>query len=348
MKVSIVSADAQRPTFYKLESDIPGNVVKRDLCAHSLEELYYVEHPAAEKGKVGDREMRDFISERGRNCMWIYLPWRSEALRIPSENDYFKLRTARNRDLIMENEQRAYSKAVVGIAGLSVGSAALATLVASGGPKRMKLADPDTIELSNLNRIRAVLSDAGANKTEVAARAVWEMDPFAELELWPGGLSDTNLKEFTSGLDIFIDEMDDIALKFAARAQCKASNIPVLMATDNGDGVILDVERFDLENDRALFHGKVDPPAHLSSLTRNQFVELSNKIIDVSYFTQRQRSSVESVGVMLSGIPQIATAAALAGAAIAYAVRQIATKKALPSGRYLISLERAFSPEASF
>ena len=99
--------------------------------------------------------------------------------------------------------------------------------------------------------MNAKLSDVGMNKTVVSAREVWELDPFAELHVWDSGVNKENLEDFILGepkIDIFIDEMDSLSLKAMARFICKKARIPVLMATDNGDEVLLDIERFDLKN----------------------------------------------------------------------------------------------------
>ncbi|MCR4325648.1 MAG: hypothetical protein NUV59_02480, partial [Patescibacteria group bacterium] len=66
---------------------------------------------------------------------------------------------------------------------------------------------------------------------------------------------------------------------------------------------------------------------------------------DVDYFTKRQLESVRRVGKTLSGVPQLGTAAAIAGAAAAYVVRRIAVGAEMPSGRYVLSCEQAF-PES--
>ena len=137
--------------------------------------------------------------------------------------------------------------------------------------------------------------------------------------------------------------MDNIPLKFACREACKNLRIPVVMATDNGDSIILDVERFDLEPRRPLFHGRV----HISSkemrdMTRAQFVALSNEIIDPKQFTTRQQESLMAIGKTLSGVAQLGSAAALGGVTVAYALRRIVTGADMPSGRYTLGCEAAF------
>ncbi|MCR4325400.1 MAG: ThiF family adenylyltransferase, partial [Patescibacteria group bacterium] len=205
-----------KPQFYASENGIPEGATKHDMLQSSLRELFFIENPDVQKNDVSaETRVKAYLSTVPDGGVWVYYPWLKTAIRVPSEETYFLLRTARNRDLITEDEQRAYHNSRVGIAGLSVGSAAVVAITATGGPKRMKLADPDIIEITNLNRMQASLSEVGMNKTDVSARAVWERDPFAEIELWREGITTERVGEFVDNLDIFVDEMDDIGLKFA-------------------------------------------------------------------------------------------------------------------------------------
>ncbi len=311
------------PIIFELESDIPAGAARVDTITIAQSEL--------QKLRVFDTSLpAEFDS------VWVFYPWLDAAVHTPSERTYFLLRTARNRDIITAVEQSRYRDGFVGIAGLSVGSAVLESLTITGGPKRLRVADPDTIEITNLNRIKARLVDVGLHKAEVAAKRAWEIDPFADIDVWDGGISASTIGKFVEELDIVIDEMDSIPLKFALREECKRRKIPVVMGTDNGDGVILDVERFDTEPGRALFHGRVDSSLNLNPTSREEFSRIAAQIINPALFSLRQAESVVRVGVSLAGIPQLGTAAATTGAAVAYAARRILTGADMPSGRYLI------------
>jgi len=121
----------------------------------ALEELFFIENPKLHRSDPASKlQLKKFVAQSPIRGIWAYYPWLHAAVHMPPEHIYFRLRTARNRDLIEEDEQRRDRELVVGIAGLSVGSAVVSTLVATGGPRTMKLADPDTIEITNLNRIQ--------------------------------------------------------------------------------------------------------------------------------------------------------------------------------------------------
>lgn len=317
--------DTERPLFFDSIESLPAGCQHLDIYTVAREEL--------------SRIQPNLNSEP----VWIYYPWSNVALRTLREDEYFVLRTARNKNLITAAEQPSYRAARIAIAGLSVGSAALESIVATGGPKRLRIADPDIIEISNLNRIKANLSDVGLNKTVVAARRVWDIDPFAEIETYTDGVTTASVRDFASGMDVIVDEMDNIPLKFALRSVAKELGIPVVMGTDNGDSAIIDVERFDLEPERPIFHGRVDESINIDPKTRAEFSELAARIIDPALFTRRQYDSVQLVGTELPGVPQLATAAAITGAGVACAVRMIVTKQDLSSGRYVLGCDAAFA-----
>ena len=334
----------EKPKIFFKREDAPAGSEAINAFGSALKELFFAENPRLKKNMPEVAGALDeFLKNHGISDIWIYYPWSNKVVRCLSEDLYFKLRTARNRNIITDEEQKKYRTAKVGVVGLSVGSAIVSALAMSGGPKVMKIADFDEVEISNLNRIRAKLIDVGTNKTTVSAREVWELDPFAELYLYELGMTKENLEEFIAGepkLDIFIDEMDSVEMKAAARLVCKKEKIPVLMATDNGDNVLLDVERFDLEPERPIFHGLVEEKEVLgaSNLSYGDWVKLVTKIVDPSYLPQKMIESVSEIGKTVAAIPQLGPTAAVAGAAMAYAVRKIANNQEMPSGRYVINL----------
>ena len=340
-----------RPIVAGTRDAFPADARVVDNFKSALGEIFFMEHPALKQRTPEVMRELEAFAERfsdARDC-WVYYPWRNLVIHTVAEPLYFRLRTFRNREVMTEREQEHYRNIKVGVAGLSVGSAILSAFVMSGGPRTMKIADFDVLEITNLNRIRAGLVDIGENKTWIAARRAWEVDPFADLHLFETGLNRDNLEIFLVGapkLDIFVDEMDSLDLKMLARIVCRANRIPVLMATDNGDGVILDVERFDEEPSRKLFHGLVEEmsPDELKMLDFAQWLRLATKIVGPEYLTEEMQRSLLSVGKTVAGVPQLGTAASIAGSAVSFCVRRIAAKQPMPSGRYCIGLEEKMIP----
>ncbi|MDP2668439.1 MAG: ThiF family adenylyltransferase [bacterium] len=338
----------EKVLFLKSAKEAPKNTVIIDVFLPSLKELFFIEHPNLKKEMPeAQAALKNFLTANQIEGVWIYYPWANKLVHTLPEDLYFKLRTARNKNIISEEEQNKYRNLKIGIAGLSVGSSILGALVQSGGPKVLKIADPDNIEVTNLNRISATLLNAEENKTQVAARRALEIDPFAEIFTYEQGVNEDNLKTFILGsatesnIDIFIDEMDNVHLKILARFVCKENKIPVIMATDNGDGIILDIERFDLEPERQVFHGllgdvKLDS---FKNIDKKEWVALAMKIIGEEYMPARLVESLRAIGSELAGVAQLAGAANIAGSIVALMVRQIANGEGLNSGKYILGPE---------
>ncbi len=334
----------EKPQIFKQQSEAPAGAEVIDAFNGSLKELFFVDHPNLKKTMPeAQLPLEEFLKSHTIGESWIYFPWSNKLVHTLDEENYFKLRTARNREVITMEEQAKYRQVKIGIAGLSVGSAAVSALSISGGPKEIKIADFDEVEVSNLNRIRAKLTDIGQNKTHVAAKEVWELDPYAQLELWDNGVTKENIKDFLlqPRLDIFVDEMDSIDLKIISRLIARENKIPVLMATDNGDSVILDVERFDLEPDRQIFHGLIGDMqmSEAENLDFRSWLQLATKIVGPEYLTESMQNSLLSIGKTIASVPQLGTTAAIAGSAIAFAVRRIANQELMPSGRYTLGCD---------
>lgn len=274
--------------------------------------------------------------------------WRGTVVKLPDAETFWRLRTARNRYLIDEREQRRWSRAPIGVAGLSVGASAL-TVCSLTGARRFRIADPDQLGPTNLNRLPASVCDIGMRKATLARRRVLEIDPYSSVVTFTQGYTPDIADLFLCGargdepLAVLVEEMDDAVAKVDIRRRARAAGIPVLMATDNGDNAILDVERFDLDSDYPLFHGLAGDPATLSGdalADPRARARIAQRIVGAD-LTPRTRYSLTEVGRSLRSWPQLGTAAAVAGAVAAYAARVIACGHPLPSGRYRIDLDRA-------
>src|SRR5690606_5915244 len=174
---------------------------------------------------------------------------------LPKE-EFIDLRTAANRNKITTAERNKLFDKKVGIIGLSVGQSVALTIALERSCSEIRLADFDTLELNNLNRIRAGVHNLGLRKIYVVAREIAEIDPFIKTVCYVNGVTEENINDFfTQGgkLDVVIDECDGVDVKILCRIKAKELHIPVVMeASDRGT---LDVERFDLHPDRPIIHG---------------------------------------------------------------------------------------------
>lgn len=283
------------------------------------------------------------LSEHGR---WVYFPWRYLAAHILPEDDYYLIRTARNQDLITKEEQEKFYNATVGIGGLSIGSSVAFAVTLSGGGKRMKLADMDRLSLSNTNRVLAGADRLGMLKTEMTARTIYEINPYAELELYPEGLTPENIGQFFVGLDIMVDELDNLAVKYLIREQAKKHRVAVVMAADNGDNAVVDIERYDLNPQLKFFHGRMGDVSYkmLKDLDKFGIGKMITKHVGSENVTERMQKSLTQMGKTIVSWPQLGGAALMNGAAVAYCIRKILSGQPLEKNRALVSLDEKLVP----
>ncbi len=277
---------------------------------------------------------------------WAYFPWSSTLVHILPEEDFQLVRTARNKNLINAEEQKAFYNATVGIGGLSVGSSVAFALVLQGGAKHIKLADMDRLALSNTNRILMGVDNLGVLKVEMAARRIYEINPYATVEIFPEGLNHESIERFFDGLSIVIDELDNLAVKYLIREYAKKHKIAVVMAADNGDNAVVDVERYDLDPNTPFFHGRMGEVSYelLSGLNKFEIGKMITKHVGPENVTERMQQSLLEMGKTIVSWPQLGGAALINGAAVAYCVRKILNGQEIEGNRALLSLDEKLIP----
>ena len=275
----------------------------------------------------------------GEPDMHVYYPWRRCVVRMLGPRAFGVVRLDRNRNRITTEEQARLRRQRVGVVGLSAGHAIAATLALEGTCGELRLADFDEVELTNLNRLPATVLDVGVNKAVVAARRVAELDPYLPVQISRQGLRDDNVDEFVAGLDVVIDECDDIAMKLRLREVARRQQVAVLMETS--DRGLLDVERFDVEPERPLLHGLLDgvTSSAMATMTVMEKIPHVLRVVDARRASARGAASLAEVGRTLSTWPQLGADVTLGGATVAAAVRRLGLGGDLPSGRVRVDLE---------
>jgi molybdopterin/thiamine biosynthesis adenylyltransferase len=278
----------------------------------------------------------ELLDESARH---VYFPWRRVVVRMLGPRAFPVVRLDRNRNRITRQEQVRLRGRRVGVVGLSTGHSAATTIALEGLCGELRLADFDDIELTNLNRLPATVLDLGVNKAVVAARRIAEIDPYLPVRIVPEGLRPTNVDEFVAGLDVLVEECDDIAMKALVREVARHHGVPVVM--DTSDRGMLDVERFDREPGRPIFHGLLPGVTagemeHLSVLEKIPHVL---RLVDPAQASARGAASLAEIGVTLSTWPQLASDVTLGGASVATTVRRLGIGEPVPSGRIRVDVE---------
>lgn len=310
-----------------------------------LNNLFEIRNPSLYK-KVDPESLKRFkeeiLNDENNPGNWVYYPWLNDIFLLPPENIFLEVFTARNKPLIPDSEQQDFYKFNVGIVGLSVGQSTALTLVRTGGCKNIKIADPDTIEPSNLNRIHFGIPEIGQKKNEVVAKRILEINPYSNIQIFDDGVNENNINDFfLKGfkLNAIVDACDDFPTKILIREYARKNKIPLLMATDIGDGTLLDIERYDLNPDLEIFGGR------LKLIKKDDdFMSMALKIISPEYVPMALLESLSEIGSSIPTHPQLATSVFFSGVLLSYAIRRIANKKDIIDKRHYIEFEEYLDP----
>lgn len=313
-----------------------------DIYEHQLGELFRVLHPS--QHPTGP-EFESFKHEKGIGELagvWVYYPWSGVLLHGLGQEDLFTLRTNRNQLLITKEEQQQLSQTVVGITGMSVGAGIALAMAYSGISETIKIADFDKLDTSNLNRLRETLSSVGKPKVTLAARHIYELDPFADVQIFEEGVNETNIDSFFGDpkLGVAIDEIDDFRTKIKLRLHAKKHKVPLLMFTSLGDNILIDVERYDSNEGQEPFNGLL--PELSQEILDNKEISDDDarryavELVGAEYVPTRALHSLTKMGTELVGRPQLYSTIAVDGGLAAYVVKRIVLHGDVASGRYFV------------
>lgn len=275
-----------------------------------------------------------------KQCIAIYYPWQNKVLFTFGKDVFNSLVTVRNKLKITGGEQNELSKKIVGVIGLSVGFQVVKAIIMSNLCGKIRIADFDDVEITNLNRLDSGIFNIQKSKTEIAYRWIVEQNPFIEVEVFDQGVTKENLKDFINTgnqkLDVLIDECDNLLIKILLRKEAVVSCIPVIMHTS--DRGMLDVENFSISSDPFEFSF-----LKYASLSEEQIIENIPNIIadicDLKGASENSKLSFMQIGKTLKSWPQLSEDVVSGGGNVATAARLILLGKKLKSQRITMSPE---------
>ncbi|HKQ29874.1 MAG TPA: Rv1355c family protein [Burkholderiales bacterium] len=314
-----------------------------DTIDAQLDELVRTRSPAAKlRPDEARRAVAHELAGRHRDAYgtWVHYPWSCRLVHVLPEAAYRELRGDRNRYKITTDERLLLGSLRIGVVGLSVGQSIAITLAQEGIGNAFHLADFDVLSLSNLNRIRGGAHAIGCNKAVMTARAITEISPYDEVRVFEGGVTSHDLAAFLEGVDVVIEECDSIDVKVAVRLAARERGVPVVMV--NSEGGVLDIERFDREPSRPIFHGlagEVDPE-RLRAADHDAKVAFLLPIVGAENLSDRMVASLVEIDASVSTWPQLASGVALGSALVTDAVRRMRLGQLTSSGRFVVNVER--------
>ncbi|MDP2039765.1 MAG: Rv1355c family protein [Algoriphagus sp.] len=288
--------------------------------------------------------VKDFFRDKDKERFgnWVYYPWKYTLVHLLPEKDFIRVRTVRNNFKITPSEQQELGTKKIGIIGLSVGQSIALAMALERSCGEMRLADFDILELSNLNRLKAGVTSLGIEKVVIAAREISEIDPYLKVTLFREGINEDNIGDFLTAngkLDLLVDECDSLDIKVLIRERAKLEHIPVMM--DTSDRGMLDIERFDVEPKRKIFHGMLEgiTKDELANLSNKERVAIVLKITGLETLSLRMKASLLEIGSSITSWPQLASGVFLGGASVAHVGRRLLLGENVPSGRFYVDFD---------
>lgn len=318
-----------------------------------VDDLYEYSYP----GSLEDHQARARFTEESHQDKagygeWFYFPWSGNVVRYPEEDDFYNLRTSRNRNLVTHEEQQILRHTKIATFGLSVGSNIIDSLVQYGVGEEYLLADFDKLGPTNLNRIRATMAQVGLAKTVVVGRKISEANPYARQTHIPDGYGPAAVPVVAEFLpDVIIEEMDDLGSKLGVRLEAAKLGVPVVMAGDIGERTIIDIERYDQDATTRPFHGRLDSRVQ-STLAAGGEVSQRDKekslvrINGIRNLSPRLIDSAMDIGYDLGGMPQLGTTATNGGALAATAIQEILLGRRMETGSYVMNSRKVLGGQS--
>ena len=317
-------------------------VTVQDPIERQLAELAQIRLPAT---GASDRAawQRAFVADAGgvdAVGAWMYVPWDGRMVHVLGEEDFHDVVTDRNRDKLTRREQRLLRTKRVGVIGLSVGGEAALTVAQEHLCGSLVLADFDRLDLSNLNRLGAGIADLGENKARIVARRVALLDPWLDVTIFDDGVTPDNVDAFLGGLDLLVEECDDLPMKWRIRELAAERGIDIVFAADERG--MLSIEPASAARATGPFHGRIgEPPRpraeHASP--RAFMASLVEWLGGAAAISERSRDSLDRIGSDLCGYPQLAGEARLAAAQVAHAARRLLLGERLPAQLLNVDLD---------
>lgn len=314
-----------------------------DTYKDQLEELFEIDNP----GVKDESKLQEFMDSRlGQDPLlkgnWVIFDWQKKVVHLVDKDEFFRLKTNRNREIVTRDELKALSEYTVGIAGMSVGNSIARALSSSSACGGLVIADHDRFSLSNMNRVNISVTDLGSTKIDTTLRQLYENDPYIQVRAMPEGINSGNLDSFFTGDKfIAIDEIDDFEMKVRLRLAAKQKGVPVVMMTNLGDNTLIDVERYDQDQSVKPFSSLADETVDeiLSGKSGPEAMKRhAANLIGIDNVPTRALKSLTLMGRELVGRPQLYSSVAISGGLAVYVVKQIILAQDLKSGRYRLSL----------
>jgi molybdopterin/thiamine biosynthesis adenylyltransferase len=293
--------------------------------------------------------------------VYAYYPRRNDLVRFCPKFWHRTVATASTSMLIADLDgKRSWREirnllegAVIGVAGASVGNNIAHLIAMDIRPNELKIADKSRYKMENINRVRLgywdiveddekrkdITENLSRNKSEVTAEQIWSIDPFMKIHSYSDGITDENVVRFFEGdgknespITILVEEVDDPRIKIQLRREARKRGIPLLMVSDLGSSIQLDIVRYDLDRTFSLTFGTEDAVLAVSMEKvyehpgdRTKFFDFVDALIGTDYREGQLAKIIEQKTEIPTStiIPQMGSTAMVAAGVMSEAIASI-------------------------
>lgn len=142
-------------------------------------------------------------------------------------SQFYDEMTRKNIGVYTKEEQRKLLNSKVVILGLGGVGGAVATLCVRSGVGHISGVDPDTFDISNLNRQAfATIDTIGHAKSQTAQHSLLKINPDLSVNFHAVAINEENAESLLQGHDVVIDALDDMPSRIIAHRAAKKLGIP--------------------------------------------------------------------------------------------------------------------------
>ena len=150
-------------------------------------------------------------------------------------SDAERMRYSRQIRLFSEEGQERLKGLNVFIAGAGGLGSVISLYLAASGFGRIRIADCDSVELSNLNRqILHGSSDLGRSKARSALETLRDINPEVEVEALEERISPESIDSLLQGCDMIMDAMDNFPARYLLNRAALQRKIPLFHGAISG------------------------------------------------------------------------------------------------------------------
>jgi adenylyltransferase/sulfurtransferase len=136
---------------------------------------------------------------------------------------------SRQIPVLGEEGQEKLRKACVFVAGAGGLSTAVCGYLAAAGVGCLRIADPDTVDISNLNRqIFYQARDEGKAKAAVLRERLLSLNPLIQIHALVTKLNDSNADELAGDASLLVDALDDFPGRYVLNRLALRRGIPLI------------------------------------------------------------------------------------------------------------------------